>query len=182
MKAELTMKQGFSLLEVLFVVGFLVVIGVAITSLNRAALNLIVSAETRTVAHGVAEDGTAYLVAKAKATTYASFISGLGLPAGTCTADAQGYYSSASPCIVYISCPTAENATVHLTDPCVISATEKNVLVGISKLKFVTKVSISSSEAAVSPPQANIQLLTTTSWSKRVNERVVVGKAITVNK
>lgn len=116
------MKKGFSIIEVLFAVAFLIMVGMAMISLNTAALRLINSAELQTVASGLNEESIA-VVALAKKTDPSGFNTLIGsLNCGT-------------EC--YVDCP-ADN----LSQSCGLANQSKPVQLGRNKLQFVRSLTI----------------------------------------
>lgn len=116
------MKKGFSIIEVLFAVAFLIMVGLAMISLNAAALRLINSAELQTVANSLNEESIAVvaLTKKSNPSGFANLINSLNCGANC-----------------YIDCP-ADN----LSQPCSLSAESKPVQLGRSKLQFIRTVKI----------------------------------------
>lgn len=114
------MKRGFSIIEVLFAVAFLIMVGLAMISLNAAALRLINGAELQTVANGLNEESIA-VVALVKKTDPSGF---------------EAYLNSlncATEC--YVDCP-ADN----LSQTCRLSSERKAVQLGRNKLQFTRTV------------------------------------------
>jgi len=162
-------KNGFSLIEVLFVAGFLAMIGVAIIALSAAALRLITSAEIHTVAHGLAQDAVSYVETVALPKTQTNFFSTY-FP--TCSASG-GFYN----CNAYVTCPAEEGS---LGSACAISSSSDDVQVGRNRTRYTTAVSVISTDAGGS--QVNVRVMATTSWSKRTADKVIVGKIFTLEK
>jgi len=91
-------KKAFSLLEVLFSITFLVIVGTAVLSLNVATLKLITNSEIKTTAQALNDEVTSFLAVKYRAditsskTNFAALIKGLNWD---CT-DSNGCYLNCS--------------------------------------------------------------------------------------
>lgn len=132
------MRRGFSIIEVLFAVAFLVMVGLAMISLNAAAVRLINNAELQTAANSLNEEAVA-VVAIAKKTDPTAF------------AVALINYDCANGC--YVECPTELIAT-----SCSLTNTPAPVQLGRNKLQFVRTVRITDAGSGSHQVQA------TTSW------------------
>ncbi len=110
-------KPGFSLLEVLFSISFLVLVGFALIALNVASLRLVTDAELKTVAYGLNDETVAYLSLLKKQ-------GGSSFPVGQ---------------TFYLDCPASVSV------PCkVLSPTPVAVQVGRSRLQFIRKIMFES--------------------------------------
>lgn len=141
-------RRGFSLIEVLFAVTFLILVGVAMSSLNSAAARLVTAGETKLSAYALNEQTLAYLTILRKS---------------------QGPSFSIAPCSVgatcYVSCPTTLAAT------CSLATEPKAVQLGRSRLQYVSEVRVTLSGTSV-------LLLAKTSWGRGANRSVVSSQLV----
>jgi hypothetical protein len=142
-------SAGFSLIEVLFAVTFLVMVGLAMSSLNSAAARLVTTAETKLSAYALNEQTLSYLTILRKS---------------------QGSAFSVAPCsfgqACYISCPLDTLAT-----NCALQTTPKALQLGRSRLQYVPEVRITKSGNSY-------LLLAKTSWGHGANRSVVSSQLI----
>jgi len=119
--------SGFSLIEVLFAITFLVLVGVAMLSLNNATVRITETTELKQIALGLNEQSLAF-VALEKRTKGAEFANTYGSPPGI---DCIGTNKTC-----YVVCPIATGGT------CLLQKTRATVQLGTSKLQFEPKVII----------------------------------------
>lgn len=115
---KLRARAGFSLLEVLFSISFLVLVGFAVIALNVASLRLVTDAELKTVAYGLNDETIAYLTLLKK----------------------QGAISDHVGKTTYLNCPSS--VSQQCNEP---SSTPVAVQVGRSRLQFIRKIILESS-------------------------------------
>lgn len=121
---------GFSLIEVLFAVAFLVMVGLAMTALNAAALKVIVSNEITTTASVLNDEALAYLALQRKVTSHDEFME--TIKAVGCDSDG-----------CFVNCP------ITLTSGCTLEKTPAPVSLGRSKLSFRREVHIAEASNGV---------------------------------
>jgi Tfp pilus assembly protein PilV len=153
MSRSYNQKPGFSLIEVLFSVLFLVMVGLAMSAVNAAAIRLVSAAELKVAAYGLSDEAVGYIALQKKTLSAANFTT-LVTNAGCL----------ASGCYVY--CPT------DITQACSLSSTIKTVKLGQNSLQFSRRMTM----ATIS---ANQYLVTmTTSWGAGRSKQIVVGEII----
>lgn len=149
MKLPISKRQGFSLIEVLFAVTFLVMVGLAMSALNSAAARLVTAAETKLSAYALNEQSLAYLTILRKS---------------------QGENFSIAPCTLgqpcYISCPPDT-----LETECSLQTEPKPVQLGRSLLQYIPEVRITQSGSS-------FLLLAKTSWGRGANRNVISSQLI----
>lgn len=124
--SNISPKRGaFSIIEVLFAVSFLIMVGMAMISLNAAALKLISSTEIKTVANGLNEESIAVVALLKK--TDPNFATTIGPNNLNCTATG-GCFVDCSP--------------TKLDQVCTLTKTSSPVQLGSSRLQFVRNVVI----------------------------------------
>lgn len=142
-------RAGFSLMEVLFAVTFLVMVGLAMSSLNAAASRLVTTAETKLSAYALNEQTLAYLTILRKS---------------------QGTNFSVAPCTIgqacYVYCPPDDLAT-----SCTLQTSPKAVQLGRSRLQYVPEVRITQSGSS-------FLLLAKTSWGRGANRSVISSQLV----
>lgn len=145
----LARRSAFSLIEVLFAVTFLILVGVAMSALNSAAARLVTTGETKLSAYALNEQSIAYLTILRKA---------------------QGASFSIAPCTVgqicYVECPSESLAAT-----CSLSTEPKAVQLGRSRLQYVPEVRITQSGSS-------FLLLAKTSWGRGANRSVVSSQLV----
>lgn len=136
-------------MEVLFAVTFLMMVGLAMSSLNAAAARLVTTAETKLSAYAINEQTLSYLTILRKA---------------------KGGTFSIDPCkfgdTCYILCPPDS-----LADNCSLQSEPKAVQLGRSRLQYVPEVRITQSGNG-------FLLLAKTSWGRGANRSVVSSQFI----
>lgn len=148
------LKRGFSLIEVLFAVAFLIMVGLAMAALNTAAARLITSTEIRVEAQSLNEQTLAYVALQRKTlgsqfdTTYVGCISTDG--SKTC----------------YVTCPPTQ-----VDGACTLSSTRKTITLGNNKLQYEPSVVIKSTSGKYT-------LIATTSWGGGINRQIVASELI----
>ena len=147
---------AFSLVEVLFAVTFLLMVGLGMSALNSAAARLITSAETKLSAYALNEQALSHLSILRKS---------------------QDTFSIA-PCIVgetcYIFCDPET-----LTLGCTLQTTPRAVQLGRSRLQYVTefKARLLTTGNTTLDLQSYL-LLAKTSWGSGVNRSVTSGQVV----
>lgn len=150
-------EGGFSLIEVLFAVTFLVLVGVAMASLNNAAARLTETTELKQIALGLNEQSLAFvaLEKRTKGGTFASAYSGCitpnQLPQLTC----------------YVVCQTGKNPDCQLK----LQPEKATVPVGTSKLQFASSLVIREAHEAPGRYLVNA----TTSWGKGTSRQMTTA-------
>ncbi len=153
MKRTFSQKPGFSLIEVLFAVLFLVMVGLAMSAVNAAAARLITAAELKITAYALSDEAISYIALQKKTLSAADF---------TTLITAPGCLSSGC----YVFCPT------DISQSCSLSSTLKTVKLSQNNLQFTRKMTM----ATVSTNQYLVNL--TTSWGSGKNKQVAVGEII----
>jgi len=142
-------RAGFSLIEVLFAVTFLIMVGVAMSSLNSAAARLVTAAETKLSAYALNEQTLAYVTILRKS---------------------QGTNFSVAPCslgqVCYVACLPG-----NLAANCSLQTEPKAVQLGRSRLQYVPEVRITQSGNS-------FLLLAKTSWGRGANRSVVSSQLV----
>jgi Tfp pilus assembly protein PilV len=110
-------SPAFSLIEVLFAVAFLVMVGLAMTALNAAALKVIVSNEITTTASVLNDEALAYVALQRTVTAHDEFME--TMKANGCDSDG-----------CFVNCPTT------LTSSCTLDKSPAPVSLGRSKLSY----------------------------------------------
>lgn len=143
-------KRGFSLIEVIFAIAFLIMVGVAMATLNNAAARLTETTELKQIALGLNEQSLSFVALEKRtkganfATTYPNCIAGQ-----TC----------------YVVCPpdTSQN--------CALQVNKATVQIGTSKLPFMPSVVIRSTGTSY-------LVNATTSWGKGVQRQMTTARII----
>jgi len=126
-----TAKLGFSLIEVLFAVTFLIMVGLATTALNTAVLKVIVNNEITTTASVLNDESLAFVAlerkVRAKGTTpgngdFLTFIE-------------KSNCHQTTGC--FVSCPVAD-----LSQSCSLEKNAVPVVLGRSRLRYTQAVTI----------------------------------------
>ncbi len=150
-------KKGFSLIEVLFAVAFLILVGVAMASLNNAAARLTETTELKQMALGLNEQSIAF-VALAKRTMGANFA--VTSPYKECISD-----DGKTSC--YVVCPTGQNPTCTLQ----LQTTRATLQIGTSKLQFEPRV-------VIRPTGTSYLVNATTAWGKGVQRQLTTARIV----
>ncbi|MDP3992894.1 MAG: hypothetical protein Q8Q05_01630 [bacterium] len=148
------MKKSFSLIEVIFAIAFLIMVGVAMATLNNAAARITETTELKQIALGLNEQSLSF-VALMKRTMGANFAT---------TQPYQGCIGGAS---CYVICPPDTSLV------CVLKPTDAKeaVQIGTSKLQFVPSVVIRSTDTSY-------LVNATTSWGKGVQKQMTTARII----
>ncbi len=144
---------AFSLVEVLFAVTFLLMVGLGMSALNSAAARLITSAETKLSAYALNEQALSYLSVQRKA-------QGESFSIGPCEFD--------QTCYIYCD-PEA------LTLNCTLQTTSRAIQLGRSRLQYVTEF---KARALTAGNTTSYLLLAKTSWGSGVNRSVTSGQVV----
>lgn len=151
------MKKSFSLIEVIFAIAFLIMVGVAMATLNNAAARLTETTELKQIALGLNEQSLSF-VALEKRTKGTNFATTYGPPLAGIDCIGEG-----KTC--YVVCP------VDTSLSCVLQKTKATLQVGTSKLQFESSVVIRST--------GNSYLVNaTTSWGKGVQRQMTTARII----
>ena len=155
-------KKGFSLIEVLFAVAFLILVGVAMASLNNAAARLTETTELKQVALGLNEQSLAF-VALMKRT--------LGDDPDTGFAATSPYKQCIGGASCYVICPPTDTS-----QDCVLKPTNSKeaVKIGTSKLQFTPAVVIRVADGSTNRYLVNA----TTSWGKGAQKQMTTARII----
>lgn len=162
-------KQGFSLIEVIFAIAFLIMVGVAMATLNNAAARLTETTELKQIALGLNEQSLSF-VALEKRTKGATFETTYSANPTICiTPNGQTQVISC-----YVVCPPDETSP---TCTLKIQTTKSSLQVGTSKLQFVPSVVIREASGTTG---ANKRYLVnaTTSWGKGVQRQMTTARII----
>lgn len=149
-------KKGFSLIEVLFAVAFLILVGVAMASLNNAAARLTETTELKQMALGLNEQSIAFvaLEKRTKGTGFAITYS------NSCIS-----LDGSKTC--YVVCPVGTNPTCTLA----LQNTPATLQIGTSKLQFTPKV-------VIRPTGTSYLVNATTSWGKGAQKQMTTARII----
>lgn len=150
------MKKSFSLIEVIFAIAFLIMVGVAMATLNNAAARITETTELKQIALGLNEQSLSF-VAIEKRTKGAGFVIAYGPSPGI------GCIGEGKTC--YVVCP------VDTSEDCVLQATKATLQVGTSKLPFEPSVIIRSTGTSY-------LVNATTSWGKGVQRQMTTARII----
>jgi len=140
---------GFSLVEVLFAVSFLVMVGLAMSALNSAAARLITTTELKVAAYAMNDQSLAYVAILRKA-------NGAAFSVAPC--------SLGTPC--YVVCP-ADNLAAN----CSFSVTPKAVQLGRNRVQFVPEVKVTQTGSSY-------LVLAKTSWGRGQNRSVISSQLL----
>jgi len=148
------MKRGFSLIEVLFSITFLILVGVAMATLNNAASRLTATTELKQTALSLNEQSLSFVSLEKRtksnfATVYASCIS--GNPTVSC----------------YVNCPATTS------QPCVLQTTKAPVTIGQDKLQFTPSVVIRPAG-----PNGRYLVNATVSWGTGIQKQLTLARII----
>lgn len=171
-------KSAFSLIEVLFAVSFLLLVGLAITSLSSASLRLTSAAEISTAAYGLNDEALALMSLERKTRAPALCPASGSFEAyirsnGVNPAPAIAANQCAQPVTFYISCPAPPN---YLSTKCTVSTNPVAIQVGRSLLQFVRKVTVAP--ATVDDKYGPFVVTATTSWGAAVNRQVTASQLL----
>ncbi len=149
-------RPGFSLIEVLFAITFLILVGTAMTSLNYAAARLTETTELKQMALGLNEQSLSFVALKKRALggAFATTYQGCITPVGAVTA-----------VICYVICPT------DINQDCLLKLTREAVKVGTSKLQFVPS-------AIIRPTGSSYLVNATTSWGSGIQRQLTTARII----
>lgn len=152
------MRRAFSLIEVLFAIVFLILVGVAMAALNNAAARLTETTELKQIALGLNEQSLAF-IALTKRTMGANF------------ATTQPYQGCLGGVSCYVICPPTDTS-----QPCVLKPTnaKEAVKIGTSKLQFTPAVIIRVAEGSTNRYLVNA----TTSWGKGSQKQLTTARII----
>jgi Tfp pilus assembly protein PilX len=145
-------KKGFSLIEVLFAIVFLILVGVAMAALNNAAARLTETTELKQMALGLNEQSIAF-VALEKRTKGAAF--------------AAAYPNCVAGQTCYVVCPTgvSPNCTLQLQN------TKATLQIGTSKLQFEPRV-------VIRPTGTSYLVNATTAWGSGGQKQLTTARII----
>lgn len=151
---------GFSLIEVLFAITFLILVGVAMVSLNNAAARLTATTELKQIALGLNEQSLAFVALK-KRTLGNDPLTGFAKTYATCVAGQT----------CYVVCPP--NSGNSSTCPLQIQTTKATLNVGTAKAPFTPTVVIRPTGAG-----GRYLVNATTSWGKGVQKQLTTARII----
>ncbi|QQG49829.1 MAG: hypothetical protein HZB70_03465 [Candidatus Berkelbacteria bacterium] len=145
-------KKAFSLIEVVFAVSFLIMVGVAMSSLNSAASRLVTTAETKGAAYALNEQSLSYvtILRESLGDTFK-----------------QTYESS---CVLGETCYVACSQD-NLAQNCTLNADPKPVQLGRSRLQFVPEINVINTGN-------NYLVVAKTTWGKGANRSVVSSQLL----
>ncbi|MEK7171212.1 MAG: hypothetical protein AAB774_02820 [Patescibacteria group bacterium] len=161
-------RKGFSLIEVLFAVTFLIMVGVAMATLNNAASRLTTTTELKQTALALNEQSLSFVAIEKRtntnfATKYQNASEG-GLI--SCLPPLVGSDSPTPTC--YVSCPSIDTG-----DPCVLQPEKVAVTIGQNKLQFVPSVIIRPSGSA-----GRYLVNATVSWGSGIARQLTLARII----
>lgn len=125
-RQTLKQQQGFSLLEVLFSISFLVLVGFAVIALNVATLRLVTDSEVKTTAYALNDEALDWLRLKYKTLTTPAF-----------TALVTPVNCLGTGCFVRCSVQT-------LSEDCSLQSTAQPAQLGKSRLQFVRRLKLTA--------------------------------------
>lgn len=145
-------QQAFSLIEVIFAVSFLVMVGVAMSSLNSAASRLVTTAEIKGAAYALNEQSLSYvtILRESQGDTFEDSYKSTCTLGETC----------------YVTCDQSSLAT-----NCSFSATTKAVQLGRSRLQFIPEITVTKTGN-------NFLVKAKTSWGKGANRSVISSQLL----
>lgn len=146
------MKKAFSLIEVLFAIVFLILVGVAMAALNNAAARLTETTELKQMALGLNEQSIAF-VALEKRTKGSAF--------------AAAYPNCVAGQTCYVVCPTGTSPTCTLQ----LQNTKATLQIGTSKLQFEPRV-------IIRPTGTSYLVNATTAWGKSGQKQLTTARII----
>jgi|GEM_PF-2087841 len=147
------MRRGFSLLEVLFSVAFLIMVGLGIIALNVSSLRLVVDSETKTVAYALNDETIAHLRLMIERLDLEG-LGGFRDTTSICTPDTGG---------CYLSCPEQLDAS------CSLQETPAPIQLGRSRLTFIRHVKVSEIQPSGS---GKFLVQTATSWGTGISRSI----------
>lgn len=147
-----TARPAFSLIEVLFAVTFLIMVGLAMTALNSAAARLVSTGEVKVAGYALNNQSLAYItiLRKAKGDRFEDFYSATCALGSTC----------------YLACPQD-----NLNQACSLSPTPKAVQLGRSRLQYIPEIKVTKTGSSY-------LVFARTSWGKGVNRSVVSSQLL----
>jgi len=153
----MTTKRGFSLVEVLFAVLFLILVGLAMSALNSAAVKLVTAAELQTSGYALNEQTMSYinLLSRTQGPNFETNYT------ASCALD--------STC--YVSCPSNVNDPNALATNCSLSSTPARVQLGRNRLQFTPSV-------VMTKTGSRYIVITTASWGSGVSKQVVSSQLL----
>lgn len=149
-------QYAFTLIEVLFAISFLIMVGVALSALNSAATRFVTATELKTSGNGLNEQALAVvsLLAKTDSNFYNNYVSASGVR--KCgTADC------------YLICP--ENVAMA----CSIETTKQSIRLGENRMPFTTLVKIKEITGTTS-----YSVSAATSWGNGTRDQVSAAQII----
>lgn len=146
-------RRGFSLIEVIFAIAFLIMVGVAMATLNNAAARLTETTEIKQIALGLNEQSLSF-VALEKRTKGSDFVE---------IYDSCISVDGSETC--YVVCPpdTSQN--------CALQITKATIQIGTSKLQFVPSV-------LIRPTGTSYLVNASTSWGKGKQRQMTTARII----
>lgn len=150
------MKRAFSLIEVLFAIAFLIMVGVAMISLNSAATRLTEASEVKQVALALNEQAIAFLALEKK--TLANFSDTYGV---SCI----GVNGAEKTC--FVNCPE------DITQNCTLSADRSSIQLGANKLQFAQSVSLVETGSS-----GQLLVKSTSTWGTGSRNRLTTARVI----
>ena len=150
-------RRSFSLIEVLLAITILILVGVAMASLNNAAARLTEVTELKQMALGLNEQSLAFVALK-KRTMGADPITGFAATYPNCVASQT----------CYVVCPTGSSGP---SCPLQLQVAKATLQVGTSKLQFVPLVIIRQTGTSY-------LVNATVSWGKGVQRQLTTARII----
>lgn len=150
-------RRGFSLIEVLFAVTFLVLVGMAMITLNAASSRLVATSELKVSAQALADEAINFIALQKKT-----------LPSGGGPGSFAATYAA---CIdggktCYVNCPTT------ITASCTLTPTATAIQIGQSKLSYSRLVNITS------VPTNQYLVKVKTSWGSGIGRQITINQLL----
>lgn len=147
---------GFSLIEVLFAVTFLVLVGLAMMALNAASSRLVTTAELKVSAQALADEAINFISLQKKT-----------LP----TSGGSSFATTYNSCIdggriCYLSCPAT------ISQGCTLSQTRSTIQIGQSKLSYERQVTMKT------VPTNQYLVKVTTSWGNGLGRQLTLSQLL----
>lgn len=147
------MKKGFSLIEVIFAISFLIMVGIALSALNAASVRFVNIVELKTTGNALNEQALGFMALEATKSDFKNkYIDG-------------GKNCDGSSC--YLICPEV------LNQRCDVENTKNSIRLGESRVPFTTMISIKELTA-----QGGVTVTATTDWGNGWRNQVVASQFI----
>lgn len=155
-------KAGLSIIEVIFAISFLAIVGIAMLILSTTALRLSSTNDRSAAATSLNQEAlTVVMMTRRADANFAQTINSLGCSGAGC----------------YLSCPS-----VPLSGACQLSATASPIVLGDDRTRYQRQVKIEpiigEGEPGQGPSTIGYAVQTTTSWGAGLNRKVSASARI----